>query len=66
MFKNYRIPSLFVFQHVTNNGLGSVYKDRGNSFLHHKTLIKLKRKKDLIREKYKQSLTLWNPGKIPT
>ena len=36
VFREYRIPSLFVYSHVSNNGLASVYKDSGNSFVGYK------------------------------
>ena len=44
VFREYRIPSLFVYSDASNNGLASVYKDRGKSFICHKNFDKTEKK----------------------
>ena len=44
VFREYRIPSLFVYSDASNNGLASVYKDRGKSFICYKNFDKTEKK----------------------
>ena len=44
VFREYRIPSLFVYSDASNNGLASVYKDKGKSFLCYKNFNKIEKK----------------------
>ena len=44
VFKEYRIPPFFVQSDASNNGLSSVYKVEGNSFISYKNTDKLEKK----------------------
>ena len=43
-FREYKIPSLFVYSDASNNGLASVYKDKGKSFICYKNFDKVEKK----------------------
>ena len=43
-FREYKIPSLFVYSDASNNGLASVYKDKGKSFICYKSFDKIEKK----------------------
>ena len=42
--REYKIPSLFVYSDASNNGLASVYKDKGKSFMCYKNFDKVEKK----------------------
>ena len=43
-FREYKIPSLFVYSDASNNGLAFVYKDKGKSFICYKNFDKIEEK----------------------
>ena len=44
MFREYSIPFLFVYSDESNNGLASVYKEKGKSFICYKNFDKIEKK----------------------
>ena len=44
VFREYRIPSLFIYSDASNNGLASVYKDKGKLFIFYKKFDKIEKK----------------------
>ena len=73
VFCEYGIPSLFVCADASNNGLASVYKDKGKSFICYKNFDKIEKKQNSTwreleaihysvkssKEKFKNEVVYW-------
>ena len=73
VFSEYGIPSLFVCSDSSNNGLASVYKDKGKSFICYKNFDKIEKKQNSTwreleavhysvkssKEKFKNEVVYW-------
>ena len=62
VFREYRIPSLFVYSDASNNGLASVYKDKGKSLICYKKFDKIEKKQSSTWRKFEAidySLKSW-------
>ena len=61
-FREYKIPSLFVYSDASNNGLASVYKDKGKSLICYKKFDKIEKKQSSTWRKFEvihYSLKSW-------